>query len=385
VSSLTHRCPVVQSGDTVGVYFESSPTAISRYFDPVDASTYRNQLLNLSVEIQVNDVVAFDTLRFPYKLNLQAWIDTSNDSLPLLGDGSGLESDYVDCPNALIPSHVIETITISPGMTGATGPKGPPGDPGMMGATGPVGVKGDTGPIGLFGSTGAAGDLGATGATGSFGFSGVMGPEGRIGDTGLMGATGSDGATGPVGPPGPPGTSAPVENQAASSSDGCTGFLMSENFLVGVIIWLALLSLLLLTILVIIVALCFELRSRGKKDNKDATTTQPWTTTGAGPTRQTSVKNDYHHGTMATNPLQSKLREETESNFSLDTIETAFNESDMKSARKSEEPQYAVLRDPSTTSISDRGVYNPVYTETASDAGDSQPVNGVTHAAHTSS
>lgn len=339
----------------------------------------------MSIETQIKDVVVFDTLRFPYKLNLQAWIETSNDSLPMDG-GKNIENDYVDCPSALIPSHEFETITISPGMTGATGPTGPSGNPGSMGDTGPIGQTGATGPAGSPGLTGTQGFLGAYGATGPMGFTGVTGPEGQIGATGLIGATGSDGVVGPVGPPGPPATSAPLDNKAASSSDGCTGFLLSENFMIGMIIWLCILSLLLLTVLVIIVALCVELRSKGKEE-KEARTMQPWITTAPGPTHPTqTVQNDYHRSTLARDPQRSRLKEETESNYSLDTIETAFNGSDIKARKSGEsgESPYAILHDPSTTSTSDGGVYNPAYMETASAPGDSQ-LDGLTHDAVTSS
>lgn len=384
MSTLKHRCPVVQAGDTVGVYFETSPTAISRYFDPNDASSYRNQRQNMSAEIQLKDIVVFDTLRFPYKLNLQAWIETSNDSLPLDGENS-TDNDYVKCPMSLIPPHEFETITISPGMTGATGPTGPSGNTGPIGATGPFGMTGATGPEGPVGPIGVQGYEGATGNTGPLGATGGTGPEGQVGATGLVGSTGANGEVGPVGPPGPPGTSGPVDTRVAPSSDGCTGFLMSEDFMIGMIIWLGILSLLLLTILIIVIFLCVELRSKRKED-KEATTINAWTTTGASnPTypRQTS-ENGYHHlGAPATDPHQSQLKGETESNFSLDTIETRFDGSEGK-ASKPDEPPYTPLRDPSTTSVPDGGVYNPVYVEATSTPEETQ-LDGLTHAAGTSS
>ena len=76
----------------------------------------------------------------------------------------------------------VNTIQLTPGPQGETGPAGPKGDTGLTGATGP---KGDTG---LTGATGPKGDTGLTGATGPKGDTGLTGEKG---DTGINGVSGT--------------------------------------------------------------------------------------------------------------------------------------------------------------------------------------------------
>lgn len=64
--------------------------------------------------------------------------------------------------------------------TGATGPKGDPGDTGPQGPAGPTGATGPAGPTGPTGATGPKGDTGATGATGPAGADGAPGADGIV-------------------------------------------------------------------------------------------------------------------------------------------------------------------------------------------------------------
>jgi hypothetical protein len=104
-----------------------------------------------------------------------------------------------------------QTLTITagaPGQTGPTGPSGATGPTGGSGATGATGGSGATGASGATGSTGAPGATGvsgATGLTGASGASGATGVPGASGVTGVSGATGAKGGSGATGATGPKG------------------------------------------------------------------------------------------------------------------------------------------------------------------------------------
>ncbi len=122
-----------------------------------------------------------------------------------------LEAQTTDLQNQ------IDTIELTPGPkgdTGPAGPQGPKGDTGATGATGPQGPKGDTGLTGAKGDTGATGPQGPKGDTGNTGPQGppgadstVAGPPGPKGDTGPQGLPGFQGPKGDTGPQGPSGVS----------------------------------------------------------------------------------------------------------------------------------------------------------------------------------
>src|SRR5205807_2526948 len=88
-----------------------------------------------------------------------------------------------------------DTLDVTIGAVGPTGPQGAAGPTGPRGATGPAGPAGVAGPAG---PTGPAGVAGPTGATGPAGTAGVAGPTGPTGPTGPAGAQGPAGPTGPV-------------------------------------------------------------------------------------------------------------------------------------------------------------------------------------------
>jgi Bacterial Ig-like domain/Collagen triple helix repeat (20 copies) len=83
-----------------------------------------------------------------------------------------------------------QTLTITAGATGDTGPTGAPG------ATGPTGTPGSTGASGATGSTGTAGATGTPGSPGATGPTGTPGAPGATGPTGARGSKGATGATG---------------------------------------------------------------------------------------------------------------------------------------------------------------------------------------------
>jgi Ice-binding-like/Bacterial Ig-like domain/Collagen triple helix repeat (20 copies) len=82
-----------------------------------------------------------------------------------------------------------QTLTITAGATGDTGPTGAPGAPGDTGPAGAPGAPGANGP------TGAPGTPGANGPTGAPGTPGANGPAGAPGANGPKGATGATGLT----------------------------------------------------------------------------------------------------------------------------------------------------------------------------------------------
>ncbi len=95
-----------------------------------------------------------------------------------------------------------QTLTITAGAPGETGPPGAPGATGTTGgpgATGTTGAPGATGTTGAPGATGTTGAPGATGTTGAPGATGTTGAPGATGTTGPPGATGPKGATGATG------------------------------------------------------------------------------------------------------------------------------------------------------------------------------------------
>ena len=89
-----------------------------------------------------------------------------------------------------------QTLTITAGAPGETGP---PGAPGATGTTGGPGATGTTGAPGATGTTGAPGATGTTGAPGATGTTGAPGATGTTGGPGATGTTGPPGATGPKG------------------------------------------------------------------------------------------------------------------------------------------------------------------------------------------
>jgi Big-like domain-containing protein len=109
-----------------------------------------------------------------------------------------------------------QTLTITAGASGGTGPTGAPG------ATGPSGAPGATGPSGGPGATGSTGAPGATGSTGGPGATGSTGAPGATGSAGGPGATGSTGGRGAPGATGPTG---------AKGATGATGLTLSSSTL----------------------------------------------------------------------------------------------------------------------------------------------------------
>ena len=131
------------------------------------------------------------------------------------GDGIIMELDSDGEELKVIIS--VDSDSVPPGETGATG------DTGATGATGPQGDTGPEGPQGPKGDTGAQGPKGDTGATGETGPKGDTGEQGPKGDTGEQGPVGETGPKGDTGEQGPKGDTGPQGEQGIQGIQGVTG------------------------------------------------------------------------------------------------------------------------------------------------------------------
>jgi len=274
-------CYKTLPGDRLGVSFPGR-WPIPYVFNPENQQVYTFSF-NTSNPPQVNDVFEIDQLIFPYRFSVAAWILNNSSSSTASGNQT---SAGVTCPSGLtIPSMTMTVAmttttpprTGAPGATGATGATGQIGDTGATGVTGPfgaTGVLGATGPMGATGSTGSPGAIGVMGSTGARGNYGATGPMG------LPGPKGATGATGPSGPQGPPGPSANVSGSASQPRTGASNQMNNNNvkwwrrqsIIVGVYIWLAIVSFLALVVLIWTLVLCglyCRLKTYRKKSDRN--------------------------------------------------------------------------------------------------------------------
>jgi predicted RecA/RadA family phage recombinase len=111
------------------------------------------------------------------------------DILLTQGDVAGLENvnntSDLNKPVSIATQAAIDTISLTPGPIGETGPIGPSGIQGLIGPSGSAGL---TGPSGIQGPIGPSGTIGLTGPSGLQGLVGPVGPSGSIGLTGPSGA-----------------------------------------------------------------------------------------------------------------------------------------------------------------------------------------------------
>ncbi len=111
------------------------------------------------------------------------------DILLTQADVAGLENvnntSDLNKPVSTATQAAIDTISLTPGPIGETGPIGPSGIQGLIGPSGSAGL---TGPSGIQGPVGPSGSIGLTGPSGLQGLVGPVGPSGSIGLTGPSGA-----------------------------------------------------------------------------------------------------------------------------------------------------------------------------------------------------
>lgn len=260
--SRQQPCYRTNPGDRIGVSLPTSHWPVPYVFNPTAQQVY-TLTFNASNPPKVNDVISIDQLIFPYKFSCSAWI--------VIDDSNSTDTATVAaCPlNLIIPSFTttMAATTQTPqrtGAPGATGATGPMGDLGTQGSPGAPGVLGATG---MQGSTGSAG---STGGTGDTGYPGVVGPPGSMGDTGATGpsgppgekgATGSTGSIGPQGLPGPSANLSDVNGQpntdaSRQGSSTSAPWYRRHMMIVGVYIWLAILSFLSLVVVIWTLVLC---------------------------------------------------------------------------------------------------------------------------------
>lgn len=240
-------CVKVQAQDRFGIYIASLPGPVAYDFTPTPY-TLRSTVATGDPEPQPGDQVLFDNLSWPNKFSIAAYIDTDMSRYPAAGSS-------VQCPDDI--RFPPETDGYENGGTtpvvprdGATGATGPAGANGEAGSTGPRGERGPNGERGATGPAGPTGNHGATGTTGRQGATGPLGPDGGMGATGPQGERGDPGARGPPGAAANATGSATFE-ELISECEWCQKFL-NPYLILGVIIWLALVTLLLLITLIIV-------------------------------------------------------------------------------------------------------------------------------------
>lgn len=197
---------------------------------------YRNHLNTMAINSYAimppgtNDGIAFVDGSFTSSTAPTAGLKTKPLKFLLYGDGIERHTvnnvDYLRVnPNYINPAtqSAINSISLTPGPQGATGPQGIQG---VMGPQGPNGPQGDTGPAGPKGDTGVTGPKGDTGATGAQGIPGIEGPKGDTGSQGgigLQGPTGATGSQGPKGDTGAQGVAGPKGDTGIQGPAGANG------------------------------------------------------------------------------------------------------------------------------------------------------------------
>jgi len=143
--------------------------------------TFLFLFVQLGAGLVANDS-AFTSIAFAQKKKDKDKDDDKGKKKGIRHRVDALETQTTDLQNQ------IDTIELTPGPQGDTGPQGPQGLPGADGATGPQGA---TGPAGPQGNTGLQGVAGATGPQGDTGLQGQVGFQGPQGDTGPQGPAGT--------------------------------------------------------------------------------------------------------------------------------------------------------------------------------------------------
>ena len=217
------------------------------------------------------------------------------------------KEDFPDCPRELLlPEYNIVTLPPTPPPTGAPGPTGPKGRSGPRGAQGLPGLTGERGLPGIDGDdgdTGLGGEQGYTGEQGPTGKEGVSGPTGRQGAKGSQGESGDRGERGPTGQAGEVVyvTSPPkAGNALASSQEEKFEFLSTWYIKVAIGIWLAVLT---IVILIVLILLCKLRRQPSPMLHRQLSSSQ------------FSSANDINKSSWL-----ETLREDTETNYSIETI-----------------------------------------------------------------
>lgn len=277
-------CALVRPGDWVGVVHLTAPAAIGALFtqrsDPMpkmnEETDGNGQAIGLIATFEMNFI-------YPYNLLVAAYIFSD----PMLVNASGLEkSETTLCPtDLLVPSWTntnsttpVPMVTYPPGATGATGEtgqRGPDGAPGIPGAPGPLGEDGAIGQPGSSGMQGATGPIGATGLPGT------QGQKGPLGSSGLS-SVGTQGDTGAPGPQGPPGNDTyhyeflpdaqPVQSDDLQSDGGLAD---RTELRMGVIIWLAILSAIVVFSALMLVFVCYFIADDRRVQKNEAAWIEP--------------------------------------------------------------------------------------------------------------
>lgn len=288
---MGERCLRMQTNDRIGVYFKEVNTPPIAYAFNSNPMSFNHRLSDITNPVGVGQSVIF--ANFPYHFSIATYYVDDNST----SADSGMQ---VDCPVLLDPV----VTTSSPTSTSPT--EAPPVIlrlPGDTGATGPAGA---------------------------------MGPLGADGAPGLTGPTGPVGATGDRGPPGPRGLPAAVASSAVVGVESKDATSLESKY----VIWLSVLTVvvLLLIIAFVLVAVRQHLGQRGAKEDRvcyqseDKSTSTRLDLTSGGDQPQGKI-HIYDKPTVMLGGLFEEpdsnydgLREETESQFSLDTFDSGVQE-----------------------------------------------------------
>lgn len=266
------QCLKIKAGDQLGITYDQDVGALGYLFDASSTVTLRFLDYGANQPI-VSNTYTIDQLIIPYQFALDLVYDQNlanyqtGDTCPSQVTFPTLPPGVDNPPTTATPAITWE-ISVNPG-----GPPGPPGPPGPLGPPGPpgtdglVGLPGQQGPPGPPGSTGLQGppgalgppgQNGANGAPGGIGFPGPAGATGPIGPTGPTGPMGFTGSQGPPGLPGPPGGSGGSGGDgglnAGASTGGCScsSGVLSQNVIIGLIVWLIILTIIVFVLIVIV-------------------------------------------------------------------------------------------------------------------------------------
>jgi len=309
-SRLTEPCVRVEKGDVLGVYFEEAPGAVAYSFDGNFPAALYHTNANLSDTAEIDDVIGFNKLTFPYDFALAAYIDTNLSRYD--------DSERPQCvPNLVIPDPdnvVAPSLTPSPPPTGAPGATGSTGPRGATGEAGATGAQGATGPQGATGVMGEQGVMGPAGATGAMGETGERGPEGVQGETGASGPQGERGEKGDKGEQGPPGPLATMDPaQLAAPSSGDENIFSNPIFVLILLIWAAVVTIVVVVLIIVIVVVA--------RKSKNTTVEHTWAAAEIGRSRPQSAKSMY-----ASESWMSTLKGESQTNMAVEKVDSSGKE-----------------------------------------------------------
>ena len=87
ISQSPNDCTFVRPGDRIGLSFEATPGSVAYVFDPNAVNTDFGTSLDPTSPLELNTVVDFDPLMFPYDFSVAAFVDTDLSRYTVNADG----------------------------------------------------------------------------------------------------------------------------------------------------------------------------------------------------------------------------------------------------------------------------------------------------------